>query len=69
MSAKLKGFVELPTGNGAFAYLRASSIDAVWGGESRTYVQLRGCPSPEDVCSTALSTPEVFLLIAAAKNG
>ena len=69
MSAKLSGFVELPIDSyGAVMYLRASSIDAFWGRDSRTYVQMRGCPSPDDVCSTSLSTPEVFLLIAAAQD-
>ena len=69
MNRALNGFVELPAGGGNFIYLRLSSIDAIWSGVNRTFIQLRGCPNSDDACITILGLPEVLALMAAAQNG
>ena len=70
MSAKLKGFVELPIDSyGAVMYLRASSIDAVWGDERRTYIQMRGYHNSEESCCATFGVEAVLALIAEAQNG
>ena len=69
MSTQLKGFVELPVGHGAVMYLRASSIDAVWGSVNKTYIQMRGYHNSEESCSVTLGLWEVLSLIAAAQYG
>ena len=70
MSTKLNGFVRLPMDSyGAVRYLRVASIDAFWGDERMTYIQMRGYHNSEESCYATLGVEEALSLIAAAQNG
>ena len=69
MSAKLKGFIEVPVRGGRIVYLRLSSIDAVFVGTADTLIQLNGCPDADDAFHTSLTVAGVIALMAAAQNG
>ena len=69
MSTKLKGFVELPFGDGNILHIRLASIDAVWFGRKATLIQLHGCPDSDDAFHISLGLEEVIVLIAAAQDG
>ena len=67
MSSKLNGFVEIPIAGSEMAYIRLSSIAAVFVGARHTLIQLHGCC--DDLFNTSLSVEEVIALMAAVQNG
>ena len=69
MSAELKGFIEIPVGSGRVAYLRLSSIDAVWVNSYNTLIQVNGCTDSDDFFVTSLKLNEVIALMIRAQDG
>ena len=69
MSAQLKGFIEIPIGEGRVAHLRLSSIDAVWVHGNNTLIQVNGCGNSDDTFTTSLALNEVIALMIGAQDG